>query len=326
MSYDPNSNQNPELRRDRPDYENPNTYDTPNAPYDSTPSSNPNAPYDGTTNPYETSNAPYGGYQASSNAPYGNPPNAYETPGNPYGGAPNAYGTPNTFYGGAPNTPYGTPETPYGTGVSPRRPLPLGEAIRELPSQYIRVVTKPSTGVFAEEQGKAAWNIVWTQLIGLAILTSLLTIGIINVSLSTNPTARESFGAIGAASGIFAILFLIFIPIGFFIGTGIYHLIAKAFGGRGTYLTYCYCYLLFAVPLGIISGVLGLIPFVGSFASIAISVYQIVLQVYMTMAVHRLSGGKATLAVLILPIIGVVLGVIVFFVVIAAIIGATHSR
>ncbi len=318
MSYDPNSNQNPELNRDRPDYENPNAYGTPNTPYEGAP------------NPYETPSSPYGNYQGApqgtSNAPYGGAPNSYGTPNAPYGSPPNSYGASNTFYGGAPNTPYGMPETPYGAGAPLRRPLPLGEAIRELPNQYIRVITKPSVGVFAEEQGKAAWNVVWTQLIGLAIISALLSIGILNVALSTNPTARQSFGAIGAASGVFAILFLIFIPIAFFIGTGIYHLIAKAFGGRGTFLTYCYCYLLFAVPLGIISGVLGLIPFVGSLASLAISIYQIVLQVYMTMAVHRLIGGKATLAVLILPIIGIVIGVIVFVVFIAAIVGATHSR
>ncbi len=318
MSYDPNSNQNSELNRDRPDYENPNAYGTPNTPYGGAP------------NPYETPNAPYGNYQGTpqgaSNASYGGAPNSYGTPNAPYGSPPNSYGASNTFYGGAPNTPYGMPETPYGAGAPPRRPLPLGEAIRELPNQYIRTITKPGVGVFAEEQGKAAWNIVWVQLIGLAVITALLIVGIINISLSTNPTARQSFGAVGAASGIFAILFLIFIPIAFFIGAGIYHLIAKAFGGRGTFLTYCYCYLLFAVPLGIISGVLGLIPLIGSFASLAISVYQIVLQVYMTMAVHRLTGGKATLAVLILPIIGLVIGVIVFVVFIAAIIGATHSR
>lgn len=318
MSYGPNSNQNPELNRDRPDYENPNAYGTPNTPYEGAP------------NPYETPNAPYGNYQGTPqgtpNAPYGGAPNSYETPNAPYGSAPNSYGTPNTFYGGASNAPYGMPETSYGTGAPSRRPLPLGEAIRELPNQYIRVITKPGVGVFAEEQGKAAWNMIWVQLIGLAIITALLIVGIINVSLSTNPAARQSFGAIGAASGAFAIFFLIFTPIGFFISTGIYHLIAKAFGGRGLFLTYCYCYLLFTVPLSIISGVLGLIPFFGSLASIAVSIYHIVLQVYMTMAVHRLTGGKATLAVLILPIIGLVIGVIVFIVFIAAIVGGANSH
>ena len=281
MQHDPNSNQNPELNRGRPDYENPSAYETPNTPYEGAP------------NPYETTNTPYGG-------------------------------TPNSY--GAPNTPYGTPETPYATGAPPRRPLPLGEAIRELPNQYIRTITRPGTGVFAEEQGKAAWNIVWVQLIALAIITALLSLGTINIALSTNPAAQQSLQAIRASLGIFAILALIFTPIAFFIGAGIYHLLAKAFGGRGTFLPYCYCYLLFGVPLGVIGGVLGLIPFVGSLLTFAVSIYQIVLQVYMTMAVHRLTGGKATLAVLILPIIIIVLAIILTIVLIGAIAAATHPR
>jgi hypothetical protein len=87
---------------------------------------------------------------------------------------------------------------------------------------------------------------------------------------------------------------------------GLTHLIANAFGGRGTFLTYCYSYLLYGVPLGTVSLILSMIPFV-NYLSILVSIYHIVLQVFMTMGVHRLSGGRATLAVLILPIVVVVL-------------------
>lgn len=270
MSDDPNSNQNPE----RPDYANPDSYETPSTPYE-------------TANPYET---------------------------------------PNTSYGTPPNMPYGAPETPYGMGIPSRSPLPLGEAIRELPNQYIRVISKPGTAVFAEEQSKAAWNIVWVQLIILAVISSLVGLAAFNVSLSTSTAAsQQMLQSFRAYSGVFAILFLVFTPIGFFIGAGLYHLIAKAFGGRGTFLTYCYCYLLLGVPLSIVSGLLNLIPFIGPFIAIAVSIYQIVLQVYMTMAVHRLTGGKATLAVLILPIAGVIIGIIVGIVAVAALAGGTHS-
>lgn len=270
MSDDPHSNQNPE----RPDYANPDSYETPSTPYEA-------------ANPYET---------------------------------------PNAAYDPLPNTPYSAPEAPYGTGIPSRGPLPLGEAIRELPNQYIRVITRPGTAVFAEEQGKAAWNIVWVQLIILAVISSLVGLAAFNVSLGNSTAAsQQMLQSFRAYSGAFAILFLVFTPIGFFIGAGLYHLIAKAFGGRGTFLAYCYSYLLIGVPLSIVSGLLNLIPFVGSFIAIAVSVYQIVLQVYMTMAVHRLSGGKATLAVLILPIVGVIIGIIVGIVVAAAFLGGAHS-
>src|SRR5436309_7161671 len=53
-------------------------------------------------------------------------------------------------------------------------PLPLAQAIQALPRQYFRVLTKPSVATFAEEMGKASWNIVWVQLIGLGIIIVLL--------------------------------------------------------------------------------------------------------------------------------------------------------
>ena len=53
-------------------------------------------------------------------------------------------------------------------------PLPLAQANRALPRQYFRVLTKPSVVTFAKEMGKASWNMVWVQLIGLGTITALL--------------------------------------------------------------------------------------------------------------------------------------------------------
>lgn len=96
---------------------------------------------------------------------------------------------------------------------------------------------------------------------------------------------------------------IVAVPLGFFIAVGIYYLLARAFGGHGTFLRLFYTYLLFEVPLGIISYLLFLIPFAGVFISLALGIYEIVLSVYMMMAVHRLSGGKATLVTLLLFIV-----------------------
>jgi hypothetical protein len=64
------------------------------------------------------------------------------------------------------------------------------------------------------------------------------------------------------------------------------------------------------VPLAIISGVLsiiigalGLPSLVSSLLGLVVGIYDIILRIFMTMGVHRLSGGKATLAVLLLPIL-----------------------
>ena len=44
-------------------------------------------------------------------------------------------------------------------------PPSIGQAIRELPGQYIKVLTRPSVNRFVEEKGKAQWGIVWIQLV-----------------------------------------------------------------------------------------------------------------------------------------------------------------
>ena len=249
-------------------------------------------------------------------------------PGPNYGTPPN--GTP-------PEWPYGTPPPSYGTDEPPARPLPLGEAIRQLPDQYIKVLTKPGAAVFAREQGKAAWDITWVQIIILGVIQALVGLVVFSFtvpnSLANSHVPAQTIQIFKAFSGAFSLGFLILTPIFFFIGVGIYHLIAKAFGGRGTFLAYGYSYLLFAVPLTLISGiistivsVLGLPPFMSSLLSLVVSIYHVVLQVFMTMAVHRLSGGKATLATLLLPIVLFVLFLaLVVFIAISAF-SATHPH
>src|SRR5205807_8708022 len=89
--------------------------------------------------------------------------------------------------------------------------------------------------------------------------------------------------------------------IGFFIGTGILYLIAKAFRGQGTFLAQGYANLLFNIPLGIVGGLAALVPILGTIVGLGIGIYGIVLNIFSIMAVHRLSGGKAT-AVVLLPV------------------------
>jgi hypothetical protein len=212
-------------------------------------------------------------------------------------------------------------------------PLPLGEAIKQLASQYVRVLTKPSAATFAEEQGKAAWNIVWVQLLGLGVIFGVLIFlffqlflpGIINSMNNSGSPAAGMLAAIEGAALGFAIFEIIAIPLGFFIIAGIYYLIAKAFGGQGTFLAQSYNTTLFYVPMTILGSLIGLIPFLGSLAGIAVLVYEIVLGVYMMMATHRLSGGKATVVVLLPAIVFLVLSCIVGIIAIIAIAGS-HSQ
>lgn len=273
-------------------------YGTPQNPYGTPPPQN---PYQNPQNPQSSQNPqnpqnPYGAPPPAEN-PYGNPQNPYgapPTPENPY--------APQNPYGGTNYGNYQQGQQGYGYEQPAATPLPLGQAIQQLPNEYLKVLTHPSPQTFAEEIGKANWPIVWVQLIGYAVIASILG-GLARLisptSLGTTTGSGFSAAQITAVEAGASIGAIIVVPIVFFIGMGILYGLSKAFGGQGTFLRQSYATLLFQVPLGILTALIGLIPIAGGFIGLAIEIYAIVLQIFAIMAVHRLSGGKATAVVLI---------------------------
>jgi hypothetical protein len=184
--------------------------------------------------------------------------------------------------------------------------------MRQLPHQCIRVLTRPATA-FAEEMGKGSWGMVWLLLLGLVVLQTLNSV-IANASrnvLSPNP-ADQAY-VLGYALGQFLFEMLL-VLLFFFMWMGILYGLARAFGGQGTFRAQSYASLLFYLPLSLISAVLALvliparvfpavIVLVMALAviivALALLAYDIVLQIFAIMAVHRLSGGRATAVVLI---------------------------
>jgi len=223
------------------------------------------------------------------------------------------YGTPENPYGAGENDAEDAPPYGYanpfqaqpGYGYQPLRskePLPLGQAIKALPGQYYRILTKPGSMTFAEEMGKASWDIIWVQLIIMSVIAALFTllaILIVALVISSSASASSSLTALPSIlisfSFVIMLLVLILVPVSFFVGTGISYLIAKAFDGKGTFLEQCYTTMLINAPVTFLNVLLRLIPFLGSLAAFALSIYSIILQVYALMAVHRVSGGKAAL-------------------------------
>ncbi len=195
-------------------------------------------------------------------------------------------------------------------------PLPLGTALQQLPGQYMKVTTRPGPQSFAEEMGKAEWGIIWLQLVIYAVIAGALSF----LDRQLNPITPADFNTpdgsalppdtvahiqqvITYTSGFGTFLGVV---VGFFIFQGIGYGLAKLFKGQGTFLAQCYTALLFQVPLGILGTVIGFIPILGIIGGLAINIYSLVLQVFSIMAVHRLSGGKAT-GVVLIPI-----GVVIF--------------
>jgi len=285
----------------------------------------PNPGYSAPQNPYEGQGQPPSG---------ADPYSGYGTPQNPYGAPPqNPYASPPPQDPSAtPPQQYGTPpyqQGGYGYGYAPPQQAPrsIGQAIQELPNQYIRVLTKPSVQTFAEEMGKADWAMVWIQLIIWALFGTI--IGLIASALrlasssliGTGGANFNSFLALTASGNTFA---FISVPITFFILVGIQYLLAKAFKGEGNFLTQGYTTLLFEVPIYIISYLLGLIPILGGIAGFALLIYGWVLNVFAIMAVHRLSGGKAA-AVVFIPIAVLLLLVFLCVIVLAAVFYAAYK-
>jgi hypothetical protein len=177
-------------------------------------------------------------------------------------------------------------------------PPPLGQAMRELPGQYFKVLTRPSVKTFAEEKGKAGWGIIWLQFIGLGMIDALISVVAILISPAVFSSIPNSGGLSPAALQTIAIvsaviLQLVLTPLSFLFAGGILYLISRAFGGRGKFVEQIYVTLLFGVPLVILSALLSLIPGAGRWLQYVPHIYSLVLIVLALIAVHRRSEGSA---------------------------------
>lgn len=218
-------------------------------------------------------------------------------------------------------------------------PLSLWEAIKQLPRQYWRVLTKPGTASFADEIGKARWDVVWAQILGYALAAAMLTTlaWLILVAFITAEINSFAAQASGPSPADFFGFFLIPAPLigaytfiaavgGIFLGQGITYLLAKAFGGQGSFMVQVYASLLYQVPIGLVTVALSLIPLFGSIGSLG-AIYSYVLQTFELVVVHRLTTGKA-IAVVLIPVgVGFLLGfllVILYLIFIFSLLGTVH--
>lgn len=209
---------------------------------------------------------------------------------------------------------------------SSRKPPQLSESLWHLPRQYVKVLFRPSAQTFREEMGQAGWGIVLLQFYLLIVITVALSyLAHLIPSSALHTTSTFSIGAFKP----FAFLpspynGMAFILGSFLIGLSTAYLMSRHWGGQGRFLVHAYSLLLCTIPLVTISGALLLIPATGSLVILLISVvfalfvYRMVLHGCIIRGVHELSSLKATLVVLIFPLlfVGLVvgLGVLAFIV------------
>ena len=173
----------------------------------------------------------------------------------------------------------------------PVKPLPLGQAIRALPGQYIKILFRPSVQSFVEEKDKGGWGIIWAQLIVLGILGAILqSLGLLISPpvFSSATSAGLSQSTLLTASIVFiSIAEIVFTPISFLLAGAIIFWIARAFGGKGKYREQIYTTLLFGFPLVTLGYLLYLIPVVGTWLIYTPHIYSLVLLFISLRAVHR---------------------------------------
>jgi hypothetical protein len=193
------------------------------------------------------------------------------------------------------SNPFNTNQNPYASddSAAPLR-LTLGQALQELPGQYLRVLTRPSVRTFVEEKDKAGWGIIWIQLIMLSVVDAIISY----VAFRISPPNLSSFGGNGVSLATLQsaylltsiILEIVLTPVSFLLVGGILFLIAKLFGGKGSYIEQIYTTLLFGVPLVILSYLLTLVPATSSWLPYIPHIYSVVLIILAMIAVHRRSG------------------------------------
>jgi len=258
-------------------------------------------------------------------------PGTYPPPPPPppaYGGTPQGYPPP-------PQPGYAAPG--YGAQAVAQPPVPAG--LNGLWQKFINVTTKPGAQSFANELPTANWSDIWLALIGLGVITALA--GLINgllfraaANAANNPflsglppDQQRVFGDLlrNTGTGFGSLGYIIWVPIAFFIGTGILFVSAKIFGGTGSFLEQAYAFMLYSVPIQGAAAILGIIPVLGGLLGGLLSIYGIVLAVFAMMASQRLSGGRAAAAVFLPAIIVALLACVLFVIAFAAIVAVLNG-
>ncbi|HSB03291.1 MAG TPA: Yip1 family protein [Anaerolineales bacterium] len=201
---------------------------------------------------------------------------------------------------------------------APTPALPPPSGVSEWFSVWRDAVTKPNEQTFARiassPNAKLTTALLWVFL--GALVSSFLT------ALVPNPFLNQMMQnynfdttRLGGGVGEFVIRVICGAPIAaaigvvvFVIGAGIVHLLAKMFGGRGTFDQLAYTLAAIQTPFALVTGVLGLlsaIPVVGlcfGLVSLALLFYVAVLAVMAVKAVNQFGWGQAA-ASLLLPVL-----------------------
>jgi len=194
----------------------------------------------------------------------------------------------------------------------------------------IAVLTRPSASTFEEhEQNNLGWALIYSLIAG--VINAIINwIGSLVFPQQIVDMPGIEPGMAAAQPGLFGLIIgsLIGTTIGLLIYWGIVYGLGRAFGGTGAFGELAYGFALFSAPLTVLGTLVGIIPVVGGFISLAVAIYSLYLTYLAIQSGMNLPANKALYVVLILLAIAVaiVACIVIFFAaVIAALLGASGS-
>jgi hypothetical protein len=193
----------------------------------------------------------------------------------------------------------------------------------------IAVLTRPSASTFEEhEQNNLGWALIYSLIAG--VINAIINwVGSLVFPQQVDMPGMEP-GMAAAQPGLFGLIIgsLIGTTIGLLIYWGIVYGLGRAFGGTGAFGELAYGFALFSAPLTVLGTLVGIIPVVGGFISLAVAIYSLYLTYLAIQSGMNLPANKALYVVPILLAIAVaiVACIVIFFAaVIAALLGASGS-
>ncbi len=138
-----------------------------------------------------------------------------------------------------------------------------------------------------------------------------------------------SLGTLGVATLAIAYVIVFVVALIFqFLFAGIYHLIAKALGGKGRFKTLYYTLSLAAAPIYILA-IFGFIPCLGIVILLALGIYSLYLMTIAIQKTHKLSLGRSIavwgIPLAIILIILVIIAIVAFAFLMAAFASIVHT-
>lgn len=202
---------------------------------------------------------------------------------------------------------------------------------QEMINGSIAVLTKPSVATFEEhEKNNLAWALIYSVIAGvinaiIAVIGAAIGLGGMAGAgdLGDGGAAAAGGGVVGAIlGGIFGTVIVLLIS------WGITYALGRAFGGTGAFGELAWDLSLFGAPLTVASSVLGLIPFLGPIAAIALLIYNLYLTYLAIQSGMNLPSQKALYVILIEFAIALAIGLcfaLFAAVIIAAVMGGNTA-